>query len=51
MTVSIADVQVPGTKQDLLKQGQEAVDKVQMQYARGLITDQERYQSVINVKR
>ena len=49
MTVSIADVQVPGTKQDLLKQGQEAVDKVQMQYARGLITDQERYQSVIHI--
>ena len=49
MTVSIADVQVPGTKQDLLKQGQEAVDRVQMQYARGLITDQERYQSVIHI--
>ena len=49
MTVSIADVQVPGTKQALLKQGQEAVDKVQMQYARGLITDQERYQSVIHI--
>ena len=49
MTVSIADVQVPATKQDLLKQGQEAVDKVQMQYARGLITDQERYQSVIHI--
>ena len=49
MTVSIADVQVPETKQDLLKQGQEAVDKVQMQYARGLITDQERYQSVIHI--
>ena len=49
MTVSIADVQVPGTKQELLKQGQEAVDKVQMQYARGLITDQERYQSVIHI--
>ncbi len=49
MTVSIADVQVPSEKQDLLRQGQEAVDRVQMQYARGLITDQERYQSVINI--
>lgn len=49
MTVSIDDVKVPDEKKDLLAEGQNAVDNVTKQYARGLITDNERYNSVIKI--
>ena len=49
MTVSIDDVKVPEVKKDILEEGQNAVDKVTMQYQRGLITENERYENVIKV--
>ena len=49
MTVSIDDVKVPKEKKELLEKGQKEVDKVTMQYQRGLITDKERYESVIKI--
>ncbi len=49
MTVSIDDVKVPDEKKALLEEGQEKVDKILMQYQRGLITDNERYTNVIKV--
>ena len=49
MTVSIDDVKVPSEKKALLEEGQKEVDKVTMQYRRGLITENERYQSVIKI--
>ena len=49
MTVSIDDVKVPDAKKDLLEQGQKDIDNITMQYQRGLITDNERYTSVIKI--
>ena len=49
MTVSIDDVKVPVEKKALLEEGQKEVDKVTMQYRRGLITENERYQNVIKI--
>ena len=49
MTVSIDDVKVPEEKKALLAEGQAQVDQVTKQYARGLITDNERYNSVIKI--
>ncbi len=49
MTVSIDDVKVPEEKAADLAEAQEEVDKVTKQYARGLITDNERYANVIKI--
>ena len=49
ITVSIEDVKVPEAKKDILEQAQKEVDNVSKQYKRGLITDDERYQSVIKI--
>ena len=49
ITVSIEDVKVPEAKKDILEQAQKDVDNVSKQYKRGLITDDERYQSVIKI--
>ena len=49
MTVSIDDVKVPEEKAEDLAEAQKEVDKVSAQYARGLITDNERYNSVIKI--
>ena len=49
MTVSVADVKVPPAKKQILADAQEQVDNVTKQYRRGLITDTERYNSVIKI--
>ena len=47
MTVSISDMTVPEQKQDLLDAAQATVDKIAMNYRRGLITEEERYRAVV----
>ncbi len=49
ITISVSDVEVPGTKKDILIQAEEKVAKIEQQYQRGLITEKERYQRVIDV--
>ena len=49
VTVSVADVRVPEEKKQILADAQAQVDKVQMKYGRGLITDEERYSHVIKI--
>ena len=49
MTVSIDDVEVPAEKKDLLLEGEKEVENVTKQYARGLITENERYSNVIKI--
>ena len=49
VTVSVADVSVPEEKKKILADAQAQVDKIQKQYGRGLITDDERYSQVIKV--
>ena len=48
MTVSISDMTVPSTKQALLEEAQKTVDKIAKNYRRGLVTEEERYQEVID---
>jgi len=47
MTVSISDMTVPADKQEMLDEAQNIVDKIAMNYRRGLITEEERYRGVI----
>ena len=48
MTVSISDMTVPASKQQLLEEAQKTVDKIARNYRRGLVTEEERYQEVID---
>ena len=49
ITFSLADVEVPAAKKDILAEADKQVEKVRNQYRRGLITDDERYQSVVGI--
>ena len=49
VTFSAADVKVPAAKADILAKAEEQVEQIRKQYKRGLITDEERYNAVINV--
>ena len=49
ITVSVADVTVPAQKQDILSTADEKVDEITKQYRRGLITEDERYNSIIKI--
>jgi len=49
ITFSAADVEVPEAKKDILAEADKEVEKIRKQYRRGLITDNERYLSVINL--
>ena len=47
MTVSIHDMTVPASKEELLEQAQSTVDRIAKNFRRGLITEEERYKEVI----
>ena len=49
ITYSMDDVKVPSAKKKLLEDADSKVENIRKQYARGLITDNERYNAVINV--
>ncbi len=49
ITVSVDDVKVPEAKKQILLDANEQVNNVLKQYKRGLITDDERYSSVIKI--
>ena len=49
ITFSMSDVQVPAAKKDLLKEADSKIETIRKQYARGLITNDERYNEVIKV--
>ncbi len=49
ITFSMDDVQVPEAKKGMLKEADEKIEKIRKQYARGLITNNERYNAVISV--
>ena len=48
MTVSISDMTVPATKQQMLDEAQATVEKITLNFKRGLITEEERYKGVID---
>ena len=47
MTVSISDMTVPAEKPQMLADAQKTVDRISMNYRRGLITEEERYRAVV----
>ncbi len=49
MSVSIADIEVPSTKKQMIADAQSKVDKIAQNYRRGKVTETERYNEVINV--
>ncbi len=49
ITIGINDIQVPAAKKDILKEAESAVEMIEEQYRRGLITEDERYQKVISI--
>ncbi len=49
VTVAISDVVIPPQKQEILKNAEEKVELTEQQFARGLITESERYDRVIEV--
>ncbi len=49
ITVSVHDVAVPEAKKKILADGDKKVEEIRKQYNRGLITDEERYSSIIKV--
>ena len=49
ITFSMSDVQVPPAKKDLLAEADKQIETIRKQYARGLITNDERYNAVIKV--
>lgn len=48
-TIGINDIPVPETKAALVKAAEDEVAQIQMQFQRGLITADERYQKIINI--
>ncbi len=49
ITVAVCDAVIPESKKDLLKEADERIDQISEMFAEGLISDDERYSSVINV--
>ncbi len=48
ITVAVADMDIPEAKYTYLKEAEELVDKYEKAYRRGLISDEERYEKVID---
>ncbi|MCL2679178.1 MAG: DNA-directed RNA polymerase subunit beta' [Dehalococcoidia bacterium] len=49
ISISMADVEVPGDKPKLLEQADERAKLLDSQYSEGLITDDERYKGIVDV--
>ncbi len=49
ITIAVSDIVVSKNKDEIIAKGNEEVKKINKQFRRGLITDQERYQLVIDV--
>ena len=49
ITVSISDIVVPPEKQELLTKADEQVENIEKRYRRGLMSEDERYKSIIDI--
>ncbi len=49
VTISNADIIIPSEKKEILDDAEKQVGKVEVQYRRGLITEEERYRKVIGI--
>ena len=48
ITISVSDMEIPALKQELIAKAEERVEEITKQFKRGLISDDERYQLVID---
>ncbi len=49
MTIAISDIHVPPNKEEIVRRTSEEADKVERQYRRGLITEDEKYNKVVEL--
>jgi len=49
ITVSKNDIVIPPEKEAILEKHEESVKKLEAQYSRGLITEEERHESIVNI--
>ena len=49
MTIAIADIKIPEAKKEILSDTEKLVDRIDKQYRRGLITEDERYKKTIDL--
>ncbi len=49
ITIGISDITIPSQKKEILVGAEKNVEQVEIQYRRGLITEEERYQKVIGI--
>ena len=49
ITIAISDIKVPPAKKEILAKAEGEVDKIDKQYRRGLLTDTERYERIIEL--
>jgi DNA-directed RNA polymerase subunit beta' len=49
ITIAIGDIKIPPEKEELLRQADAEVARIERDYQRGLITDEERYADVVKV--
>lgn len=49
ITIGVSDIIIPEQKKDILIEAEQYVEKVELQYRRGLITEDERYRKVIGI--
>jgi len=49
ITIGMQDITIPPEKGEILREAEEKVEKVEFQYRRGLITEDERYRKVIGI--
>lgn len=49
ITIGLVDIIIPETKATIIAEADKIVEKIEAQYRRGLITDEERYQKVITI--
>ena len=47
ITISVSDMEIPGSKQEYLADAEEQVEKITKQFRRGILTNEERYKAVI----
>ncbi len=48
ITISVSDMVIPGSKAKILEEADDRIDRIVKQYKKGLISNDERYNSVIN---
>jgi DNA-directed RNA polymerase subunit beta' len=49
MSIAVSDVEIPPAKEGMLKEADAEVERVERDHRRGLITEQERYETVIRI--